>query len=321
MGFHFKISLYGVTKCVTRMKRICTLTWYSSDNDWRMTAIIINKVNQKIYGKEPVTKVIEDVLVNQMKYTVQHYDSLTQETEKDSGGESLTDLVCMFTCSAQHWHPPTYEFADYTEDVHNRQMVYTIRPSAEEACGREVNRIRDKVLDLIQIFMKQPRLVKEPDTPWRLDLYFYEPQFKNTERELIRLVGLVSDPSEYSHMKGLKVYVGHKDDYMVCRTPEALIFVIEQRLNSFLEVVDSSTACPKELPSTFYGYTNQDITDLLGKYTRFTTYDEQQIKTHCMFVMNYRLRDWNQCHSKSLATVLYRGLTSRVLHIYSGSTV
>ena len=314
MGFHFKISLYGVGKCVTRLKRICTLTWYSSDHYWRMTAIIINKNNQKVYGKEPVTKIVEDVLRKQMAYAARNYDSFLDECQRER--DRITDLVCMFTCAANHWHPASYDFVDYAKNVHTRQTLCTIRPSADEAYSRNVARMRDEVIRLIEIFATQPTLVREPGITWRLDLYVYEPNFKNTERELIRLVGLVSDPADY-HMKGLKLYAGHKDDYMVCRTPEALIFVIEQRLSNYLLVSDLRLNKVNELPSLFYGYTNSDKADLLGKSTSFKTYDEQQIKTHGMFVMDYMLRDWNKYNAKNLASVLYRGITSKVLHIYS----
>jgi len=305
MGYLFKISLYGVGKSITRFRRLCSITHYSSDNHWRVTAIIVNKENEKVNTRERATEILSDALQSQMGYTNDLYGR---------GYRDLTRIPCLITCSDIQ-HPYKYEISEYHANQHARSLLYDMQPTHHEAHERNAARLVEDVVRIIELFYLPATLIRNPTVSWRVDLYYRDYSLRGSDAELSRLMGFVMDSNAYDSIKGLKVYVGRLGDYMVCRSLSALLFVIEQRLKDYL-VSTTKKGRPASLPTILYGYTSDSVEDVVGKYRSYRSYDAIHVKTHAMFTIRYIYDDYDKTDVRIFARVLYNGLVRDVLPMY-----
>jgi hypothetical protein len=308
MGYLLKISIYGVTKCVTRFKRICSLTSYSSDNQWRTTAIIVNRPNQKLDTKEKLVALLDEVFKTQMAHTATLYEGRLGD---------LTQIVCLLTCGDIR-HPVAYDVKEYQECHHARSLLYHIHPTIYEAQAVQVNRLIGEITGLFTLFYAPPTLIRNV-VPWRVDLYFqddYLYEGEGIKMDLSRLFGIVMDPSDYDSTQGLKFYVGRLGDYMVCRSSLALIFAIEQRLKDYMRS-RATQGSPASLPTILYGYTSGSIEDVVGKYRSTKSYEALNMKTRNMFDIRYTFNNYDKTDARNYARVFYDTLVHKIIPIYA----
>ena len=309
MGYLLKISIYGVAKCITRFKRICSLTSYSSDNQWRTTAIIVNRPNQKLDTKEKLVTLLDGVFKTHMHYTASFYD-----TEQND----LTQLVCLITCGDIR-HPVIYDVKEYRACHHARSLLYHIHPTSVEARTGQVNRLIGEVTDLFTLFCSPPTLIWNPNISWRVDIYFqddYLYEGEGLKMDFSRLFGIVMDSSDYDNTQGLRVYVGRLGDYMVCRSSLALIFVMEQRLKDYMRS-RAVQGFPASLPTMLYGYTSGSIEDAVGKYRSTKSYEALNMKTRNMFDIRYTFNNYDKTDARNFARVFYDTLVHKIIPIHS----
>lgn len=307
VGYIFKISLYGIGKYVTRFERLCTLTHYSSDNNWRVTAVIVHRKNEKLHTKERTVALLTDILKAQMIHTSNLYETQHQH---------LAQIICLLTCS-DTIHPYKYDTIEYLVNHHAQSLLYKILPTSDEAYTGEVSRLVDKVANVIEMFYDPPTLIREPTISWRVDFYFRDYTFKGSYAEISRLMGIVMDPSEYDRVGGLKVYVGRLGDYMVCRSIRTFLFVIEQRLKDYLASNTNKKEPAPSLPTTLYGYMSSDVQDVVGKYRSYRSYEALHVKTRAMFAFQYTYDDYEKTDVSNLARMIYRALLNKITLLYS----
>lgn len=307
MKYILKISLYGVAKCVGRFKRICTLTWYSSDNHWRITAIVINRINQKLESRDTLAALLDEVFKAQLLSTAILYDKKQYD---------ITQILCMITC-AEINHPARYDMDEYRVGQHVHSLLHEIYPTKREAFNGEADRLIQEVVGLFELFYAPPTLIKTPSVSWRIDLYFTNDRsYKGLTMEMSRLMGIVFDPSEYESLQGLKIYIGRLGDFVVCRTQAAVLFVMEQRLKDYI-ASSKRRGRPECLPSILYGYTNSSIKDVVGKYQSVKTYEALNKKTRSMFDLTYVFNDYDKTDARNYSRVLYDMITHKILPIYA----